>query len=255
MSAVFDLALHSRRPQNRAFNYAVLASLAFHAALLFSFALRPKAPPAQPGPIVAHLAPRASAAAPAPAQPEPPKPRVEAPAPPPPPPPVKPVPAPKPSPLAKAEPKAAKPATAAPVAPAPVQPQPPAPAVAPPAPAAPVAKAEPSPAPAAPPADSGSLDTYRIELMRMARNYKRYPRVAMDNNWEGRVVVRMIIGANGMIASITVISSSGHEILDKQAVDMIQKAKPRVLIPAALRGKEFPLEIPVIYSLKEPDAG
>ncbi|MGE5638591.1 MAG: TonB family protein [Clostridia bacterium] len=254
MSAVFDLALHSRRP-NRAFNYAVLASLAFHGALLFAFVLRPKAPPAQPGLIVAHLAPRTPAVVPAPAQPEPPKPRVEEPAPPPPPPQVKPTPHPKPSPLAKAESKAARPAPVTPAEPAPPQPQPAAPApsapVAPSAPA-PVAKAEPSPAPVA---DSGSLETYRVELMRMARNYKRYPRTAMDNNWEGRVVVRMIIGANGMIASISVISSSGHEILDKQAVDMIQKAKPRVLIPAALRGKEFPLEIPVIYSLREPDSG
>jgi protein TonB len=94
-----------------------------------------------------------------------------------------------------------------------------------------------------------------MDLMRMARTYKRYPRVAMDNNWEGRVVIRMVIGSNGMISTISVLNSAGHEVLDKQALDMIQKAKPRVQIPAALRGKEFTLEIPVIYSLKEADAG
>jgi protein TonB len=108
--------------------------------------------------------------------------------------------------------------------------------------------------PSAPVADSGSLDSYRLDLLRMARQYKRYPRVAMDNNWEGRVVIRMVIGANGMISALTIVTSAGHEILDKQAIDMLQKAKPRVQIPAALRGKEFALEIPVIYSLKEPDA-
>jgi protein TonB len=58
-----------------------------------------------------------------------------------------------------------------------------------------------------------------------------------------------------MISTITIVSSAGHEVLDKQALDMIQKAKPRVQIPPALRGKEFSLEIPVIYSLKEGDAG
>jgi protein TonB len=119
----------------------------------------------------------------------------------------------------------------------------------------PLAKVEPAPTAPAPSADSGTLETYRMDLMRMARNYKRYPRVAMDNNWEGRVVIRMIIGANGMIASLSVLTTSGHEILDKQALDMIQKAKPRVQIPVALRGKEFPIDIPVIYSLKDPDAG
>ena len=94
-----------------------------------------------------------------------------------------------------------------------------------------------------------------MDLMRMARNYKRYPRVALDNNWEGRVVVRMAIGANGMIASISVLTSAGHEVLDKQALDMIQKAKPRVQIPAALRGREFVIEIPVIYNLKDQASG
>jgi len=89
----------------------------------------------------------------------------------------------------------------------------------------------------------------------MANKYKRYPRVALDNNWEGRAVVRMIVGANGMIASISVVSTSGHEILDKQALDMIQKAKPRVQIPAGLRGKEFPIEIPVVYELKDQGSG
>jgi hypothetical protein len=36
---------------------------------------------------------------------------------------------------------------------------------------------------------------------------------------------------------------------------MIQKAKGGVLIPPTLRGKEFTLEIPVIYSLKDQDSG
>jgi protein TonB len=133
---------------------------------------------------------------------------------------------------------------------APVQPAP----AAPPAPSAPApaARVDPQPTPPAQSApDTGSLDDYRVELMRVATRYKRYPRAALDNNWEGRVVVRMVVGANGMIASISVASSTGHEVLDKQALEMIQKAKGGVLIPPALRGKEFTLEIPVIYNLKD----
>ena len=264
MSAVIDARLErGGANSNRAFNYAVVASLVLHAALLFSFSMRQtQSPRAAPGPIVARLSPPSalvpSAATP---QPEQPTPRTEAkPAEPTPQPQVKPVPQSKPSPVAKAEPTPSKPsAKAAPEAPA--QPAPAAPVQAVPSPAppatanspGPVAKAE--PAPTAPSADAGTLETYRMELMRMARAYKRYPRVAMDNNWEGRVVIRMIIGANGMISSISVVSTSGHEILDKQALDMIQKAKPRVQIPAALRGREFPLDIPVVYSLKEPESG
>jgi protein TonB len=94
-----------------------------------------------------------------------------------------------------------------------------------------------------------------MDLISMARRYKRYPRVALDNNWEGRVVVRMLIGANGMIASLQVTASSGHDVLDEQALDMIRKAKPLVPIPPAMRGREFPVEIPVHYNLKDQDSG
>ncbi len=264
MSAAIDARMHPGGADNRTFSYAVLFSLLLHAALLFSFSLRqPSAPPVAPGPIVARLAPAsAPAPIPIPAQPEAPKPRIEE-APPPPqvkPPPPKALPAPKaaPAPRPKAKTAPISPApSAAPAEPAkpPVAAVPSAPASPSAGPVPPLAKADPAPsAPTAPPADAGTLETYRMDLLRMARNYKRYPRVAMDNNWEGRAVVRMVIGANGLISSITVISTSGHEILDKQAVDMIQKAKPRVQIPAALRGKEFPVEIPVIYSLKDPAA-
>jgi protein TonB len=245
-------------------NYAIAGSLVLHAGLLFLVSLEKQGrrESSAPGPIVARLvAPAAAPAAPTPAQPEPPKPRVEE-APKPPPPVVKPAPVQKPSPIpvpVQRETKAAPPPTPS----APPQPAAPAPQAAPapattpaPAPGGPVARVDPKPAPpAAPSADLGALEDYRVDILRMAKNYKRYPRVAMDNNWEGRAVVRMTIGANGMISSLTVLTSAGHEVLDKQALDMIQKAKPRVQIPAALRGREFTIEIPVIYSLKDNDAG
>jgi protein TonB len=119
----------------------------------------------------------------------------------------------------------------------------------------PIAKADPQAAsPAETADDAGTLGRYRLALIVAAKRYKRYPRVAMDNNWEGRAEVRVVIGANGMIASISVKSSAGHEILDKQALDMIAKAKPLVPIPSALKGREFSVDVPVIFSLKEDKA-
>ena len=103
--------------------------------------------------------------------------------------------------------------------------------------------------------DAGSLAQYRLQLISVARKYKRYPRVAMDNNWEGDVVVRMVIGANGMISALSIKTSSGHEVLDQQALEMFKKAKPLVQIPAALRGKEFTIELRAIYNLKDQDSG
>jgi protein TonB len=77
----------------------------------------------------------------------------------------------------------------------------------------------------------------------------------MDNNWEGDVVVRMVIDASGMISSVNVKASSGHEVLDQQALEMFKRAKPLVPIPSALRGKELIIELRAIYNLKDQDSG
>jgi protein TonB len=242
--------------QNRAFNFAVLASIVIHAALLFGFPQRDASKrAAPPAPILAHLAqPPAAEPAPAPvpstpevAQSPPVKPRAKS--------------APTKKPVAKTA-RAEVPAPEPPPAPPPAQvfDAAPAPAPVPALPAGPpiVARADPAPAPASPtPAavDVGSLAQYRLQLISIARKYKRYPRVAMDNNWEGGVVVRMVIGASGMISALSIKTSSGHEVLDQQALEMFKKATPLVQIPPALRGKEFAIELRAIYSLKDQDSG
>jgi protein TonB len=245
--------------QNRALVICLAASLLLHAALLFLLpGMREGGQSASATQILtATFAPRTSQPAPAPVKevapqrPQPPKPEPQPQRPPP-----------------KVE--APRPVLTAPAtAPAPVIPQPPPPPVAavpespPVAPAPPPAvasaprPAEPaaplSTAPPRPPAeaaDAGSLAQYRLALITSARRYKRYPAQAMEKGWQGKVEVRLEIGANGMIRTASVKSSSGYDILDKQALDMITKGKTLVPIPAALRGKEFVVDVPVIFDLQ-----
>ncbi len=87
--------------------------------------------------------------------------------------------------------------------------------------------------------------------MDLARRYKRYPRVAQDNNWEGRVELRIAIGEDGAISSLTVKKGTGRPVLDEEAQAMIRMAKSKVTIPPALRGKSFIIEIPVDFFLKD----
>jgi len=253
-------ALNTQDPwtQNRALAVCLAFSMLLHAGLLFLLpGMREGGKSASPAQILtATFAPRSSPPPPVPEQvvkpqvprPEPqrPQPKVEAPrpvltapsptptpaAPPPPPAPVAEVPAPAPPPVPQAPVQQAAPSAP----PRPVEPQ------------APVSSA-PASAPADA-ADAGSLAQYRLALITSARRYKRYPAQAMEKGWQGRVEVRLEIGANGMIKTASVKSSSGHGILDKQAVDMITKGKTLVPIPAALRGKEFVVDVPVIFDLQ-----
>jgi protein TonB len=211
---------------NHALNYAVAWSLLLHALLLFSVpGFRDSTRPGTaPSPITARLVqpqalPAAPAVAPAARRALRPAPRLE--------------PAAALAPGIPASPAAS--AESTPAAPAPgaeAQPE-----------AGPVAPS------AEPAAEAGSVDQYRLQLISAAKRYKRYPRVAMDNNWQGDVVVRMVIGTDGTIASASVKTGSGHEVLDSQALEMFKRAKPLVPIPAALLGKEFIIELRAIYNL------
>jgi len=88
--------------------------------------------------------------------------------------------------------------------------------------------------------------------MAAAGRYKRYPASAVERGWQGKVEVRMVIGADGRLADASIKASSGHEILDDQAIDMLRKGKTLVPIPASLRGREFSLDVPVIFKLNGP---
>jgi len=225
--------------QLRLLRAAVLASLALHALILYfvpyfnEFRQSRSAPP----PLIAHLA------KPKP-PPEPPK---EEPLPPPRAPLVRPaakpqarpLPAPVPpvtAPVLSVEPskQAAEPALTVPAAPA-----------------QPAAKLEAAAAPVASGPDPGTLARFRLELMEIARRYKRYPRIAQDNNWEGRVELRIAFAESGAISSMTVKKGTGRAVLDEEAQAMIRSAQPQAAIPPSLRGKAFTLEIPVDFSLKE----
>jgi protein TonB len=95
-----------------------------------------------------------------------------------------------------------------------------------------------------------SLEKYRLTLIDAVKRFKRYPIHAMEKGWQGRVEIRLVIGPNGTIMSTIIKRSSNYQILDDQALDMVKKGTGREPIPSALRGREFSLDIPVIFELQ-----
>jgi len=98
--------------------------------------------------------------------------------------------------------------------------------------------------------EAGSLAQYRLALIGAAKRLKHYPPQAIDRGLEGRVDVRLVIGADGAPAAVLVKRSSGHEVLDRQAVDTLLRASAATPIPPALRHREVAVEIPLLFELK-----
>jgi periplasmic protein TonB len=240
-------ALFSADSQNRALLACLCVSIALHASVLFSFPeFRARVPSGGPRMLTASFAPR-------PAQPEA-APAIEQTAP-----------RPSEAPL-KIRPDTLQPALIQPSQAQPIPQPPPVPQTpsdpaqtanaAPPAPQVP---AQTAPAGAFPgeavdfsndAADASLLEKYRLALIDAVRRYRRYPPQAMERGWQGRVEIRLVIGASGMIKSASIRISSHYQILDDQALDMVKKGKTLAQIPAALRGREFTVDVPVIFELQ-----
>ncbi|HKC44057.1 MAG TPA: TonB family protein [Burkholderiales bacterium] len=123
-----------------------------------------------------------------------------------------------------------------------------APQIADPAPAAPIAALAPQRGDGAD--EPGSLAQYRLALIGTAKRHKLYPSQAIARGWQGRVEVRLVIGADGVLSAASIKRSSGYDMLDRQSLDMLRKAHALTPIPPALRGRDFAVEIPVVYELK-----
>lgn len=235
---------------NRNLHYAILLSLALHGLILFGLSVERKAAMRDvPLRLEAKLVEP-------PAPPPPPSPRVEPVKPPPPPAPVaKPAARPKPPrPVAKQAPERVAPSEPVRQPEPPAAPQPAENAPAPPG----VAMVEPQrAAPAGPSAEqleAMTREQYRLNIIDVARGHNLYPPLARENNWEGRVLVRMVIGADGKV-SLAVKQGSGHPVLDRQALEMFRRAQAAVPLPAALRGRELSFEFWAIYNLKDQVSG
>lgn len=63
--------------------------------------------------------------------------------------------------------------------------------------------------------------------------------------------VTVVINAATPAPSLKLAKSSGHQLLDEQAMDMLGKAIARVALPEDLRGKNLQLAMPIRFSLDD----
>lgn len=99
--------------------------------------------------------------------------------------------------------------------------------------------------------DANGLRQYRLGLAAAARLFKRYPQQAQENGWSGTAEVRVAIAANGALQPPLLLRSSGHQLLDAAALDMIGNAALRTSVPASLRGQPFSVPLPVVFDLND----
>lgn len=213
---------------------SVALVVALHLAALFAWMVLPSSEPVPPQEMEVTIA----MAIPPEAQPEPPAP-----------PPPKPVPQPRkvvpvPEPLPVQEARPAETPVEQPIAPVPVA-APVQVAAAPPPVAAPPVVAPPPP----PPPDVEP--DYKASYLNNAR--PPYPYAARRMGLQGKVVLNVEVLAEGLCGEANVHQSSGHEMLDKAALQTVKTWK---FVPARHAGRAITkwFKVPIQFTLKDNEA-
>lgn len=91
---------------------------------------------------------------------------------------------------------------------------------------------------------------YGNALWNAISKHKKYPKIAQMRGWQGETIVELVLDGSGKIKSKKITQSSGYEVLDKQALEMVEKAIPFPTPPEALRNSTFTIVIPVPFKLE-----
>lgn len=119
-----------------------------------------------------------------------------------------------------------------------------------------VAAPQRSPAPASEAADEApavadALRQYRLTLAIAARRYQSYPELASRQALQGTASVAVDIGGVGGALGVVLLRSSGHPVLDAQAVEMIDQAARATAFPEVLKTRPRRIVMPVEFSLND----
>lgn len=97
-----------------------------------------------------------------------------------------------------------------------------------------------------------ALREYRVSLAIAARRFKRYPELALERGWEGTVEVAISMTNWQQRPQPALVRSSGHSVLDEQALSMIEQASVRTVLPDSLKGRDFRFVLPIEF-IRESD--
>ena len=79
---------------------------------------------------------------------------------------------------------------------------------------------------------------------------KTYPVEARKARQQGVVTVRFTVDRSGNISDASIKRSSGHELLDRATLELLQRVAPLPHMPASMQRESVTLVLPIDYSLK-----
>lgn len=92
--------------------------------------------------------------------------------------------------------------------------------------------------------------SWQSEILAHLARYKRYPRRARARGDTGIVEIRFSVDRGGAVRDSVLHRSSGSPVLDRAALEMIERAAPLPTPPAGIPDDQLTLVVPVRFALR-----
>ena len=93
--------------------------------------------------------------------------------------------------------------------------------------------------------------SYRSSVQKEIQRNLRYPKMAQKHHVSGVAKVEIVLDAEGNISTVSVVSSSGNDSLDAEAVAVINRSDLKQYMNKMLKGKIDRIIIPVSFTLPD----
>lgn len=99
-------------------------------------------------------------------------------------------------------------------------------------------------------AASAAKASWNSMLIAHLQKHQKYPRAAKRKNQTGIATVKFTVDRSGFVQDLVLISSSGVDSLDEEALETVRRAEPLPAVPAEMAGNIFTRDIPMQFKLE-----
>ena len=95
-----------------------------------------------------------------------------------------------------------------------------------------------------------AFNAYTAQIRKRIERYKKYPNAARAKKMEGVATVSFILDKGGNVLTSSLVKSSGHAILDEEAMALLKRAGPFPGMPKELTQSTIKLTLPLRFDVR-----
>ncbi|MDR2442534.1 MAG: energy transducer TonB [Deltaproteobacteria bacterium] len=95
-----------------------------------------------------------------------------------------------------------------------------------------------------------AVKAYQARIRQRLERNKKYPPAAQVKRLTGVCTVSFVVTRDGTVHSPRLVTSSGHQVLDDEALALLRRVSPLPPFPAAIESASLSLTVPLRFSLR-----